>query len=389
VLGRFEQRILIGEGAIGRLDGIVAGRRADVVLLVCGGTSLHASGASEALDGVLTGRRVHRFDAFSSNPSVDEALSCAATARELRPDIVLGIGGGSALDVAKIAAVVSAQPPGASSDLPDPAALTASRRAALILCPTTAGTGSEVTSFATVWAGGEKRSLDHGFVRSDVAIVDPLLTGSMPASVRASTALDALGHAMESLWAVTSTRLSRRHAAEALELIGLAWRPGGAVSAGHRRALMSRAALKAGLAIDVTRTTAAHAFSYPLTGRAGIAHGAAVGWNLRWLLPYNSCVIPADCLDPRGATFVANTVKRIPGLLGQSSVDEVLMAIGRLLFEAGCSSSLADHGLTADDIPSILSEAMASPRLRNNPRAIDPTVAERLLQDPAGASSTP
>jgi phosphonate metabolism-associated iron-containing alcohol dehydrogenase len=200
-----------------------------------------------------------------------------------RPDTVLiALGGGTVMDLAK---VVRCRPVGSGfDDLQDALrgespwpALALTR---LWLVPTTAGTGSEVTRWATVWdtdgAVAMKRSLDEPFGYAERAYVDPLLTLSCPWSVTCDTALDALAHALESIWNrhanPVSTALALNAARRVIAALPLVRRDRMDLAA---RSELSLAALEAGLAFSQTRTALAHALSYALTLEQGVPHGRA------------------------------------------------------------------------------------------------------------------
>jgi alcohol dehydrogenase class IV len=303
----------------------------------------------------LAGYDIERFGDFSPNPRLDDALAGARIAEAYAPDLILGVGGGSALDVAKL---VRGLPTEHALDALQGRTLPV-RRAPLVLVPTTAGTGSEVTSFATVYVDGVKHSLDHPSVRADLAVVDPELARSCPPEVAYSGALDALSHAVESTWALRSTVESRALAADALGTIVAALRTAGEVST---------AATRAGLAIERTRTTAAHAFAYPLTARFGVRHGLACALNLVWLLPLTAQLLPRECQDPRGTAFVARRLREISAVLG----DDPGATVAGLIEAGGSSPWLSDHGVRADDLPALVRAGLGANRSANGPVRLSP-----------------
>jgi phosphonate metabolism-associated iron-containing alcohol dehydrogenase len=242
---------------------------------------------------------------------VPDGLSSVARCREFsaqvwpllaaRPDSVLiGLGGGTTLDIAKVLRcrpVVS--PDRAAEPLPGVGApthpdgfepLAAALRgqgawpdlelAPLWMVPTTAGTGSEVTRWATVWdtdaAPAQKRSFDEPFGFAERAFVDPLLTHSCPAAVTRDTGLDALSHALEAIWNRHANPFSDVLAVSAAQKV-LKWLPVVLRDTRHPQAreALSLASLQAGLAFAQTRTALAHALSYAVTLEQGVPHGLA------------------------------------------------------------------------------------------------------------------
>ncbi|WP_051819676.1 phosphonoacetaldehyde reductase [Streptomyces sp. NRRL S-920] len=259
-----------------------------------------------ASDGALRRADVHAwlpaeaevFTEFHPNPTVEQALEAARLRHAWGADLVVGIGGGSALDVAKAACLLPRDADAAGRVVAG--TLEPAERVTLLLVPTTAGTGSEVTQFATLYQEGRKVSLDTPHARADLAVVDPALTDSCPAELTWSCAFDTLAHAVESLWSIRSTRRSREHAVAALERLVPVLSQAGAAPDPAERDALSRAATDAGRAIDITRTTAAHALSYPLTSRLGVPHGLACALNLTWLAPLVEAAGADEILDPRG-----------------------------------------------------------------------------------------
>ena len=231
-------------------------------------------------------RRIAWIDVADGLSTLARAAELAAEVwplLERHPDAVLiGLGGGTTLDLAK---VVRCRPRDG-----DPAHLTVALRdssawppltlAPLWLIPTTAGTGSEVTRWATVWDTGvvpaQKRSFDEPFGYADRAFVDPALTLSCPASVTRDCGLDSLAHALEAIWNRHANPISDALALAAAERIvrvlpTLLQQPGDT----GLRSEMSLAALQAGLAFAQTRTALAHALSYAVTLEQGVPHGHA------------------------------------------------------------------------------------------------------------------
>lgn len=355
-----------GTGAIDRLPELMAGFAPRRILVVGGPTGLARAGVAE----LLKGYEVRYFSDFTPNPRLPDVLRGCAAAQAAHPDLIVGAGGGSALDVAKMVRALPVDRRAAVEVLSGTAPPRA--RAPLFLVPTTAGTGSEVTGFATVYVDGVKHSLDHPSVHADVAVVDPALTATCPADVTYSGAFDALAHAIESLWALRSTTASRAHAADAL--VGLVavlsaapWPPSAA-----DRATLSRSATRAGLAIDRTRTTAAHAFAYPLTARFDVRHGLACALNLVWLLPYTVERMAVDVQDPRGEAFVARRLDQIAAALGADDPAGSGSAVAALLTGAGFLPRLRDHGVGPDGLTWLVQAALGSGRSANGPVRLNP-----------------
>jgi alcohol dehydrogenase len=420
------QEVMVGPGAAAALPRVLAARRPRSILVVHGSSSFAASGAARLLSAGVPGASMSSFHAFSPNPSVEDVERAVAAGREAEPDVVLGVGGGSAMDVAKCVAVLAPQAAPARRCLLEPEAADRPRVAGLVLAPTVAGSGSEVTGFATVYVDGRKRSLDRPGMRADVAVVDPGLTRGVPVPAAVSASLDALCHAVESMWSARGTEASRAVARLALRLAchalglgpgapwagegratdalagigvsvdaeggpaeawpGVAW-PGEVRPAeGGGRTAMSVAATLAGLAIDATRTTAAHAFSYPLTARFGVPHGAACALNLQWLLGHNAAVGRSDCRHPLGPSFVREVVAEATTAVGGHDAggggggSGAVETLREILARGGFGWWLGAHGVRRGDVGWLVEEALASDRAGTNPRDVDAGAARAALE---------
>lgn len=363
--------MLFGPGSVHRLVEVLRAHDVRSCLLVTGGRSYLDSGAS-VVESALPGVGVVVESGVRANPGLPEIAAGVDRLRALRVDAVVGIGGGSALDYAKALAALSTQD-GTVAECVATGRLDRPRRHLLVLVPTTAGTGSEVTSIAVMTVAGRKRSLHDPRLRADVAVVDPDLTRSLPAAVAASTGADALSQAVESYWSTRSTDLSRRHAYEAMTLAAANLGP--AVRGDQdARVAMCRAAMLSGLAIDLTQTTVPHALSYLLTTRFGTPHGHACGVFLGPVLDFNASVGPADATDPRGAAFSAERIGEIAAVLGGRGD-----AVDALLRDAGLELALAGLGVSTADVTALVDAAWESPRRLANPRAVSRSALHELV----------
>lgn len=232
------------------------------------------------------------WDDVNPNPGLQE-LDCATMEfRKKGIDAVIGLGGGSALDSAKVLALTltTAIPRPLKAIFREKVDVTWHRRLPLLVVPTTAGTGAEVTPFATVWDHEKhrKHSLGHPLMFPDTALLDARLTLTLPQKQTLYPALDTVSHALESLWNQNATPVSRTLAKEALSLAvealpGVLEQPN---QLAHRED-MQLSSMLAGMAISQTRTAVAHAISYPITMRFGVPHGLACSFTLPTLLKIN------------------------------------------------------------------------------------------------------
>jgi alcohol dehydrogenase class IV len=365
-----------GAGCSAGLSAALDRLEARRVLLVHGRRSFARCGVAAAVAAGSAGREVRRFTGFGPNPELEQVLAGVAVARALRPDVVVGIGGGSAMDVAKMIAVLADQDPSRlGPDVDLGALLHRPRISRLVLMPTTAGSGAELTRFATVYQHGRKRSLDHPGVRADLVLVDPDLVASVPGGVAVASGLDALCQAVESSWAVRATDESRRLAGAALTALLPAL---GAVAAGagcgdpDRREALALGAALAGAAIDLTRTTAAHALSYPLTAGLGLPHGVAVALHLGWLADHHALVGADDCRHPDGPQAVAATVAGLRAQVEAATGMPLPALLSRLLTRAGQPPEIGALRLRESDWAAPMAAELSSGRAGNSPRAVTP-----------------
>jgi phosphonate metabolism-associated iron-containing alcohol dehydrogenase len=273
-------------------------------------------------------------------------------------DVVLGVGGGSALDTAK--ALMVGTPSGKFSELVQLLAtgkpFTPARVKPLITVPTTAGTGSEVTPWATVWdrtPGAQKKySLHLKETWPEAAIVDPELTISLPAGPTLASGLDALSHSLESIWNVNSNPISDTYAiAAAREAMATLPALMKDLENPALRARMSLAALKAGMAFSNTKTALAHSISYDMTLNHGLPHGIACSFTLPMVLGR------ALGADPLRDAVLAQ-IFDVP--LGQAP-----SVLAEFLTRLGVSTDFAAYGVGQAEAEGMIAKALDGVRGRN------------------------
>lgn len=374
------QKEYVGLGSINCLRDVLAELDSRKIFLVTGKESYSACGAELCLSKLLKGCEVCRFSEFAVNPGIEDVSRGIELFTEARYDTVIAVGGGSVIDMAKMVNFLSVNPltldghrigTEAFKGLVSP----------LIAIPTTSGSGSEATHFAVVYIGRRKHSVTDVRMLARVAIVDSNLTMSLSKYTTAVSGLDALSQAVESYWSVNSTNESKHFAEDAIKLI--IENITGAVNnpTPHARLEMASAAHLAGKAINVTKTTAAHAISYPLTSYFGIAHGHAVSLTLGSLLIFNSQVTDDDVLDKRGVEFVRKTVNEICEFLGGDDAFDAAERISSLMHSVGLETRLSGMGLEKrEDMEVVVNEGFNAERVGNNPRVLTPQALRRILE---------
>lgn len=353
---------------------------AENILFVVDRHALAATGIAETLRLWFDRRRVIEFSNFVENPRLEDVCAGVDVIRGERIDAVLAIGGGTAIDVAKLVRCFASQDAAPKKLVAHQNEIKNAGGCPLIVVPTTSGTGSEATHFAVVYIDGVKHSVAHESIMPDAAIVDPYLTWSMPPRLTAVTGLDALSQAIESLWSVNSTDESMNHALESLDLNFANLHSAVHAPTPDVRSAMSRAANLSGKAINISKTTAPHACSYAITVGYGVPHGHAAAITLAAFLGFNQQVSDRDVTDPRGALHVHQMIQQIVHKLGCTSVPEAQSALTALLDSIGCPTRLRDIGMTMpSQIQQIIDSVNAS-RLANNPRLVTEDDLRSILQ---------
>jgi len=368
-----QTRVVFGPGALARLPELVRERGAKSVVLVTDRGLVeagHARRAEELL--ASTGAAVLVEANVSEDPAAEEVARCAAAARLFSVDLFVGLGGGSALDTAKAAAMLVTSG-GRMQDLWGHGK-TRAPVVPTIAIPTTAGTGAEVQRYALVTdeASDQKMACGAADAAPRVALLDPELTLSMPRRVSEHTALDALGHALETAVTKARTPLSDLFAHEAFRLLAgnyerVLERPSDLAA----RAALQLGACWAGLAIEHSMLGAAHSLANPVSARVPLAHGCAVGLMLPHVVRFNA-ELPA----------VRARYAELGALLpGEGEPFERLLAfLERALELTGVAQALSCQGLGEDDLPALAEIAARQWTAQFNPRPVGRVEFERILR---------
>lgn len=356
-----------GVGARSRLGASIGGKKCLVVASERGRRQFEAD---TTLSKFLSANQVIWLDSIGPNPGIDELESHLRTLREKKIELVVGFGGGSCLDAAKIFSL-GLLPGLANTTLRDllvaPRLHELKRRLPLYAVPTTAGTGSEVTPFATVWDHQKKKkhslSSPRGF--PSVALVDPELTLDLPVEETISTGLDAINQAAESVWNNLATPTSLFYAFTALSR-GLQALPRvvGGEGGLDERLRMAECSLFAGMAISQTRTALCHSISYPLTAHFNVPHGLACAFTMPAVLRHN-----LKSNDPR---FV-----ELEAFLNQGSLIEIFGTLNEQLDVRGRVLSFIPE---PDNLFGLIGEMYTPERANNNLTLVDEDDIRSILQ---------
>ncbi|MBU1945980.1 MAG: phosphonoacetaldehyde reductase [Nanoarchaeota archaeon] len=366
-----KQKEFFGKDSIYKLKEILDEHKPKSIFLVTGKSSYEKSGASGKLGEMLKGYNAIHFTDFNPNPKLEEIENGLNIFRENKCDFLIAVGGGSPIDVAKSVSILDANP-GDAVDYINKKRKIEKKGKILVAIPTTSGSGSEATYFIVFYKGKTKCSLGHEeFTLPDYAIVDPVLTDSLPKYQTACTGMDALGQAIESYWCVDSTEESKNYAAEAIKLAMEFLEEAVNNPSYKAREAMAKSANLAGKAINISRTTACHAVAYPITSYFGIPHGHAVGLTIPSMLVHNYRVNEGELLDKRGISYVKKTIEEISSLVGAKTVDEAAKKINELMNRIGLKTRLSELDIkTESDREIILKNGFNPGRVKNNPRVL-------------------
>lgn len=328
--------LLFGKGVFKRLPNYIGTQKA---LIVCSKRQLKRTPELSKMGYI--------FSSFHTHPSIEEVNNGVISASYCSPDIIVGIGGGSAMDVAKGVAYYY------------------DKKTVIIQVPTTAGSGSEVTRWASIWdfKKQKKNSLEDDALYADIVLLDPNLTLTLPKDVTINSGIDAFSHALEAFWAKKANFISDEFAILAMKKI---WNNIKIVSEEplnlEARSEMLKGSLLAGLAFNGTKTTAIHSISYALTLLYSMPHGKACAFLLPELLEFNSEIIE-------------NKLKRLFPIFEVENISSLTEKIRLKIKELGFSFKFENV-----DIEKLVKKSYSKERMENNPRMIKKKDLKKIFE---------
>ena len=371
--------IQFGDGLLADLGSIVAGTGQKRVLVVTDPGMMATNIVGKALASLdAAGIESSVYSEVEADPPEAVVYAACDAARAADASLIVGLGGGSSLDAAKLVALLV---PG-HQQLSDAYGVgnAVGPRLPLILVPTTAGTGSEVTPISIITTGkSEKMGVVSPVILPDIALLDPELTMSVPPHVTAATGIDAMVHAIEAYASASANNnpISRQLAVQALGFLG------GAVeravhdgSNRQARADMLLGAMLAGQAFANSPVAAVHALAYPIGGHFKIPHGLSNALVLAHVLRFNAVVAPVPYAEMAPFVFP---------LLGEMGPQEAAAAFAEemaaLAERCGLEARLRDVGIPHEALDLLARDAMNQSRLLvNNPRAVEESDARAIYQ---------
>ena len=320
------------------------------------------------------------FSDFTPNPLYEQVCKGIDLFQITKCNTILAVGGGSAIDVAKCIKLAVLARDGNNAIIPP---LVNTRvecdgsKIPFIAIPTTAGTGSESTHNAVMYYEGAKQTVTNDGILPDIAILEPKVLKTLPLYQKKCTMMDALCQGIESWWSVNSTEESYEYSRKTVELIMANWRKYIFENDDESAAQIMLAANFGGRAINITQTTAAHAFSYKITSLYKLPHGHAVAVGLPVIWEY--MVGNMDkCIDNRGQEYLANIFAQISKSMGCEKVDQAIMTFRDMMRDMVLTYPISDN--KEEDLL-VLSTSVNPIRLKNNPVELDKLTIRLLYKE--------
>ncbi len=309
---------------------------------------------------------------------IDIKTGTSAAAAAADADVIIAVGGGTIIDLAKIISIACSNQCEKAEEVPDNKTL--ENKIPLIFIPTTAGTGSETTSFAVVYRDKIKISIERKSLLPDAIILDPLLLRSLPEPVLHSTVLDALAQATESIWAVGSTAESKEYSGKAIPLI-LDNIDKENKKTIDRLSSLQQASYWAGKAINISKTTLSHSISYPITAHLSIPHGIAVFLTLAEVAKLNYFTSLENKHDKIDIEKIEKDFSLIFSLYGVKKIEPLVKKLKDVMVRLKVKTRLRDYGVKEGDLAFIASNALTKGRSDNNPRKMSKDDVLKLLRN--------
>ncbi len=335
-------RVKFGWGRVSDIGDVVAAWGARRIFLVTGRRSARESGHLDKVIAGLRGLETHLFDQIEENPSIETVDRGAALCRQWGGDLVVGLGGGSALDAAKAVAMLHKNP-GSVREYLDQERVCERKGLPLVAVTTTSGTGSEVTPFAVITDHEKKAkpAIAPSQMFPDVALVDPELSSSMPYEVTASTGLDALVQAVEGFWSTRANPLTRALSGQGI-ILALRHLEAACERKDQQSVTgMALASHLTGRQMSNIANTAIHPLSYPFTMDYHLVHGFA-------------CVIFLPAFLRFNADAIRDLFRDVLAVLGLASVEDLADAVDGLMDRVKAPKRLGPLGVAAADLEGLV-----------------------------------
>jgi alcohol dehydrogenase len=362
------RRITFGCGSLENLGAEIKRLNGSKVLVVTD-PGLKSAGVLDAVAAVLDKAKLNHsaFAEVEPDPKIEVALAAAGAAKTYGPDVIVGVGGGSSLDISKVTSVMLTNEGPIEKYfgmelVPRPGV-------PLILIPTTAGTGSEMTSICVLsdTKNRVKKGIvsEHMFARA--ALLDPQLTIGLPPRVTAMTGMDALVHAVESYVGLRASVFTDTLNLQAIRLVAANLRQAFAHGQNLKaRENMLHASCLAGMAFSNTQNGLDHALALAIGGKFHLPHGLLTAFIIPWVMEYNLIAAPDKYI--RIAEAFGERTKHLPEI---QAARLSVKAVKSLLDDIGISYQLSSYDVPQEEFPALAKAAVGAVRLiSNNPRTV-------------------
>jgi alcohol dehydrogenase len=371
---RMPSFVACGENAMDQLPGLLSGFHKIAVFTDPG---IEASGTLEIPLGKIreTGIPFEILSGLPAEPSADQAEEVIAKYKAIGADVIVAVGGGSVMDVAKLAGALGSGTYSVREFMRTPSL--AKKTVKTVMIPTTAGTGSEATpnSIVTLPEENLKVGIVHGALMADQVILDPAMIRHLPKKIAAATGMDALAHAIECFTSKKATPISDLYSLEALKLI---FENIEAAVCGQddmkAKEKMLLASFYGGVSITASGTTAVHALSYPLGGKFHIPHGISNAILLLPVMRYNECAV-----RDRLCVFHDAIRPEVITLSPKNKSAWVLRRLEEIIRHLDIPTNLATYGVGREALDELVEAGMKVTRLLvNNMREVTPEAARDI-----------
>lgn len=356
--------------SIERISEIKSHFGAKKILLVTGRSSYKACGAKDIIEKNLSPNEYIRFSNFEVNPKLEDGIRGTQLAKEANVGLVLAIGGGSVIDMAKMIKGFLGSPNEAENLIRGKKSVI-DINIPLIAVPTTAGSGSEATHFAVVYIGKDKFSLAASCLLPNMVVLDGSLLKSASSYQKAINGLDALAQAIEGCWAVSSTQECRDYAFEAIKL--LVTHLPKIINSNNEIDLQNvmLASNLAGKTINIAKSTAPHAFSYAFTSYHNIPHGHAVWLTLPEIFSLHNSAKENNITDPRGAEYFHDVMSQLKDVLGIKNDRNCASYLRKFMNDLGVEPDMSKLGVMSNEQRKFVASRVNLERFANNPMVIE------------------
>lgn len=359
------------------LLGLINKKNIKSVFLVTGRKSYETTGAGKKLSNISQKCEVTRFFDFEVNPKIEDVITGVNLLRKVKSEIIIAIGGGSVIDVAKSINVLVNYNDNQYLDVVSGKLETIKTKLPLVAIPTTSGTGSEATHFSVLYVDKKKFSIAEPSILPNYVLLDSELTYSTSPYLTAVSGLDALCQSIESYWSVNSTEESKEYASLSIDILlnNLENAVNGDLSAKDKA---SDAAYLSGKAINISKTTAPHAISYPITTHFGLPHGHAVAITLGSFFEINNKT-NVEYNDPRGEIYVKKIMQELYQKFGVRTAEECKIVWKAFTKKLKVDIDKKNNGLLSATAVEKIKNGVNVERLNNNPVKITDELITQIL----------